>query len=81
MDASRLGRATAAIAAGTSHTCALFEGGSLKCWGGDFRGELGLGDNESRGDNPGEMGDNLPAVDVGPRSRADARSELVGHIP
>lgn len=28
-------------------------------------GELGLDDNEDRGDQPDEMGDNLPYVDLG----------------
>ena len=52
-----------------SHTlapgCAIRPGGSLKCWGSNFTGELGLGDTFARGDNPGEMGDALPAVDLG----------------
>jgi len=44
--------------------CAHLEGG-LKCWGGNAWGGLGLGDTESRGDEPGEMGENLPFVDLG----------------
>lgn len=31
----------------------------------DHRVRLGLGDTERRGDDFGEMGDNLPAVDLG----------------
>ena len=31
------------IAAGAAHTCALLETGSLKCWGANAKGELGLG--------------------------------------
>ena len=48
-------------------SCALLQpGGVLKCWGSARYGRLGLGDgDESRGDNPDEMGDDLPAVDVG----------------
>jgi alpha-tubulin suppressor-like RCC1 family protein len=59
------GKTVTAIAAGVSHTCALLNDGSIKCWGGNAHGELGLGDTVSRGVNPGEMGDNLPAVSLG----------------
>jgi len=52
------------IATGGGHSCAVFEGG-LKCWGSNFLGMLGLEDSESRGDGPGEMGDNLPFVNLG----------------
>lgn len=31
----------------------------------NYYGQLGLGDEEARGDEPGEMGDALPQVDLG----------------
>jgi alpha-tubulin suppressor-like RCC1 family protein len=57
-------RTAATVAAGSEHTCALLDNGEVKCWGENVDGKLGLGDTESRGDEPGEMGDNLPAVDL-----------------
>jgi hypothetical protein len=36
--------------------------GALKCWGNNDGGALGIGDTDNRGDDPGEMGDQLPAV-------------------
>jgi len=42
-----------------AHTCALPRDGRVKCWGADPCGQRG------RGDEPDEMGDNLPAVDLG----------------
>ena len=59
------GRTAVAIRTKFNHTCAVLDNGSLKCWGWNISGQLGLGDTTDRGDAAGEMGDNLPAVDVG----------------
>lgn len=42
--------------------CARLDNTALKCWGAGLNGKLGLGDTQSRGDGPGEMGDALPTV-------------------
>jgi len=60
-----LGGTVVELSVGGAHACALLDNGSLKCWGRNDKGQLGLGDVASRGDNPGEMGDNLPAINVG----------------
>ena len=52
------------VRAGDAHTCVILDDYSVKCWGANRFGQLGLGDTDARGDNPGEMGDNLPAVDL-----------------
>lgn len=60
-----LGRSARAVATGTSHTCALLDNLAVKCWGYGAVGAIGSGSTASRGDNSGEMGDGLPAVDLG----------------
>ena len=59
------GRTAVQIACGFRHTCAVLDDATVKCWGQATSGQLGYGDRSARGDDPGEMGDNLPAVDVG----------------
>ncbi|MDB4977345.1 MAG: uncharacterized protein JWN48_5686 [Myxococcaceae bacterium] len=54
-----------AIAAGGNHTCALFDGGVVKCWGLNDKGQLGQGHTEDVGDQPGELEALLP-IDLGP---------------
>lgn len=61
-------------------TCAVLDDGRLKCWGYNGNGELGLGDREDRGDEPGEMGDALPAVDLGPDENAVAVAIGDAHV-
>ena len=51
---------------GSTYSCAILYGGVIKCWGVNNHGQLGLGDTAYRGDGPGEMGDALDAVDLGP---------------
>ena len=57
------------LGCGHDHSCALFNDTSVKCWGHNGNGQLGYGDTYHRGDNPNEMGDNLPRVDFNYRGK------------
>lgn len=53
------------ISAGGGHVCAILSDDTVKCWGSNFRGALGLETSDARGDGPNEMGDMLPTVFLG----------------
>lgn len=51
----------------------LLNDGSVKCWGLNGHGQLGLGEElPVRGDDPADMGHNLPAVNLGSGKTATA---------
>ncbi len=54
------------LVAASSHNCALFLANTMKCWGANRSGQLGLGDTVDRGGKAGDMGDSLDFVDTGP---------------
>lgn len=62
-----LGRQPTQVSCGTTHTCATFDDGAIKCWGENSFGQLGQGNTNSRGDgaedDPG-MGDNLLPISL-----------------
>ncbi|MEI9939509.1 MAG: DUF4215 domain-containing protein [Pseudomonadota bacterium] len=49
------GHAAVQVATGYYHTCAILNDGTLKCWGDNSYGELGLGDTKTRGDTGGKL--------------------------
>eukprot|EP01083_Nonionella_stella_P254996 875735_1 len=52
------------ITSGQYHNCALQHIG-MKCWGDNEYGQLGYGDQDNRGQYPGEMGDDLEEINLG----------------
>ena len=69
-----VGRTVKAISAGSYHTCALLDDGSVRCWGYGANGRLGYG-NESNVDSPASVG----PVDLGPGHTAVAISAGGAH--
>lgn len=53
------------IAVGWLHTCAMLNDNTVKCWGANTYGQLGYGNTTFRGNTSGQMGDNLPTVNLG----------------
>lgn len=57
------------IESGAAHSCARFADGSIKCWGLNTEGQLGVGDTVSRGDS-GAVGHEITAVSLGTNLKA-----------
>jgi alpha-tubulin suppressor-like RCC1 family protein len=58
------GRTVVDLVGGSGHLCAVLDNLKMKCWGQNNQYQLGLGHNNSMGDQPGEMGDALPYVNL-----------------
>ena len=56
------GRTATAIDANLYHSCALLDNASVKCWGDNNNGQLGIDNNTRMGDNSSEMAV-LPSID------------------
>ncbi|WP_217914233.1 DUF11 domain-containing protein [Miltoncostaea marina] len=64
------GRRAMAITAGSAHTCAILDDGTVRCWGAGSSGRMGLGTQASIGDD--EVPGAVPPVDIGAGRRAVA---------
>jgi alpha-tubulin suppressor-like RCC1 family protein len=65
-----------AIALGSAHTCAVLNDRRLKCWGSASSGRLGSGSTSNNlADQPTELGEGLPAVQLGTNRTVDSRTE------
>jgi alpha-tubulin suppressor-like RCC1 family protein len=56
VDVSGMGSGVKSISGGGNHTCALLEGGGVKCWGLNSSGQVGDGTNENRKEPVGAAG-------------------------
>lgn len=59
------GREAQDVDTGGKHVCALLDNDSVKCFGENNYGQLGQEDTEDRGDESGELGNNLVEIDLG----------------
>jgi alpha-tubulin suppressor-like RCC1 family protein len=50
------------LSAGVGFTCAVLGSLHVKCWGQNHDGQLGIGDRRARGEDPADMGNELPSV-------------------
>ncbi len=60
-----VGRTATSVVAVDDRTCAVLDDATVKCWGANSGGVLGLGNQNAYGTLPGNSGDFLPQVDVG----------------
>lgn len=60
------GKTIKKLSAGIWHSCAILNDDTVKCWGDNQNGGLGVGSTQRKGDGPGEMGDNLPVLNIDP---------------
>ena len=72
LEYTKLGKIAVGLALGENHSCALLQDHSVQCWGDNQYGQLGLGDIKTRGEAAGEMGADLPRIDLGAEIRAQA---------
>lgn len=73
------GRTAKMIGAGRQFSCAILDNDTVKCWGQNEDGRLGLGNTNYRGAFLSGMGDALPALDFGPGKTAKALGVGAAH--
>ena len=71
------GRTAVAISAGSYHSCAVLDDGTVRCWGSGFDGRLGYGNTKHVGDD--EALSSVGPIDLGPGRTAVAISAGSDH--
>ena len=66
------GRTAVQIVVGSYHSCAILDNASLKCWGYNANGQLGVGSTTQYGSAANQMGTNLPTISLGTGRTATA---------
>ena len=75
------GRFALQVASGYQRSCAILDNGSLKCWGRNDKGQLGIGDVASPiGVTAAQMGDGLPYVMIGTGHTKQAKESEKGEL-
>ncbi|HAZ11617.1 MAG: hypothetical protein A2X86_17995 [Bdellovibrionales bacterium GWA2_49_15] len=72
------GKTVLDVSALEASTCAILNDNTLRCWGSNNYGQLGLGHTRNVGTGPTDMGDNLPAVDLGPNTIPVKMAKSIG---
>ena len=73
------GRTAVAISAGSYHTCAILDDGSVRCWGYGASGQLGYANTNNVGDTPAAVPARVGPVNLGPGRTAVAISAGGAH--
>ena len=76
-DSQRDSHTVKSIGLGSEFSCAILDTDQVKCWGKNHRGQLGQGDINYFGNESGEMGNDLPYVDLG--TGRSAKEISLGH--
>jgi hypothetical protein len=73
------GRTAVAVSAGYKTTCAVLSDGNAACWGQGSNGQLGTGAATNRGDQVGELGNNLITINLG-LGCVPPEDDRIGHL-
>jgi alpha-tubulin suppressor-like RCC1 family protein len=71
------GRTAKSIATGENFHCVILDNDTVKCWGKNDKGQLGLGNTNNVGPPPAQMGNALLTVDLG--AGRTAKEIFAGH--